>query len=392
MSEPPLIYLIAGEPSGDLLGGRLMIALTALTGGEVRFAGIGGERMAIAGLDSLFPMSELSLMGIAEVLPQVPRLLRRIDQTVAEIRSLRPAVLVTIDAPSFTLRVARRLADDGIPRIHYVAPQVWAWRPGRAARLAGRIDRLMALLPFEPPFFTAHGLDCRYVGHPVLESGADQGDGARFRARHRVPAHAPLMAVLPGSRRSEVTRLLPIFGETVRRLVRGLPDLRIAVATVPGVAAQVAAAVQDWPGHPALVRDESEKHDLFAAADVALAASGTVALELAMARTPTIVAYRFSPLSWIAVKAMIKVRYAALPNIILDRMVVPELLQGDCRPDRLEEALRRLIANRAERTEQRVAADAVIDRLRGDADEAPSRRAARVVLESLRPKALSELS
>ncbi|MEJ0071658.1 MAG: lipid-A-disaccharide synthase, partial [Pseudomonadota bacterium] len=379
---PPLIFLIAGEPSGDQLGGSLMRSLSALTGGRVRFAGIGGEAMQAAGLDSLFPMDELSLMGAAELIPHIPQLIGRIKLTLATIRRLMPAAVVTIDAPAFCLRVGRRIGGLGFPRIHYVAPQVWAWRPGRAKELTRAFDRLLALLPFEPPFFSAHGIDCRFVGHPVIESGAGRGDGAAFRARHAIAADAPVLCVLPGSRRGEVGRLLPIFAETAAQLSARSPGMIAVLPTMPAVAERIAASAADWPLPTLVLRDAAEKFDAFAAADAALAASGTVALELALSRTPAVIAYRLNPLSAFLARRLVRVSHAALPNIIAGRTVMPELLQQDCRPDRLVPAIERLLRDPAARRDQRAAADDVATML-GRGGEPPSRRAAAAVLETI---------
>ena len=382
MTEGPLVFLIAGEPSGDQLGGNLMRNLSTLTDGRARFAGIGGEAMQAAGLASLFPMEELSLMGAAELIPHIPHLIGRIRQTLATIRRLRPAAVVTIDAPAFCLRIGRRVGGLGFPRLHYVAPQAWAWRPGRAKEYRRAFDRLLALLPFEPAFFAGHGLDCRFVGHPAIDGGAGRGDGAAFRARHALAADTTVLCVLPGSRRGEVARLLPTFGAASaelgrrRRLVAVLP-------TVAAVADQVAAGARDWPVPTVIVRGAVEKFDAFAAADAALAASGTVALELALSRTPSVIAYRLNALSAFVARRLVRTPYAALPNIIAGRAVMPELLQADCRPDRLAAALERLLDDPAARHEQQ-AASAEIARQLGIGDETPSRRAALAVLDAIR--------
>ena len=379
LPEPgPLVFLVAGEPSGDVLGGRLMAALRDECDGAIRFAGIGGARMQGEGLESLFPMAELSVMGFAEVLPHVPRLLRRLRQTVAEIEACRPAAVVTIDSPGFTFRVARRARRLGIPLIHYVAPSVWAWKPGRARKIARFLDHLLALLPFEPPYFDRVGLPCTFVGHPVVESAG--GDGDAFRRRHGIPPEAPLICILPGSRRSETARLLPVFGETMARLAGGRPGLRAVVPTLETVAAEVAAAVAAWPLPAVVCHGEDEKTDAFAAADVALAASGTVALELAMAGTPAIIAYRVNPLSaWLA-RRLIRVSFVNLVNLILDRPAVPEFLQQDCRADLLAAAVETLWQDGDARRRQTDAAGEALARL-GLGGPPPSRRAARAVLD-----------
>ena len=219
--EGPLLYLIAGEPSGDLLGGSLMAALKHRTGGQVRFAGVGGPKMIEQGLEPLFPMTELAVFGLAEILPRLRRLMRRGEETVADIARLRPAALVTIDSPGFTLRVAQRVVPLGVPRVHYVAPSVWAWKPERAAKIAKYLTHLLALLPFEPPYFEKEGLPCTFVGHSAIEGPAGRGDGAAFRARHGLAPNRRVIVMLPGSRTGEIDRLLPVFLETLRRLQRG---------------------------------------------------------------------------------------------------------------------------------------------------------------------------
>lgn len=379
-AEAPLVFLVAGEPSGDALGARLMAALKARTGGAVRFAGVGGEAMAAEGLQSLFPMAELSVMGLAEVLPRLPGLARRLGETARAARRLEPAAVVTIDAPDFCFRLARRLKGAGFPLIHYVAPSVWAWRPGRARAIARFLDGLLALLPFEPPYFEREGLACTFVGHPVVECGADKGDGAAFRARYGLGADTPLLCVLPGSRRSETARLLPIFAATVGRLRRRHPDLAVVVPVIGDIAETVAGAVTAWPVPVLVVRDKSEKYDAFAAATAALAASGTVALELALAGAPTVIAYRLNPLTaWLA-RRLLRVRYVSLVNLVLDRPVMPELLQEDCRPERLEEALGGLLGDAAARAVQAEAGREALERL-GYGGASPGERAAAAVLD-----------
>ena len=379
--QPTLIYVIAGEPSGDALGGRLMAALRERSPTPLRFAGIGGERMAEQGLDSLVPLQELAIMGVAEVLPRARRILRRVAETVAEIQRLRPAAVVTIDSSGFTWRVAQRLRGQGerLPLIHYVAPMVWAWRAGRARRMARWYDHLLVLLPFEPPYFTRVGLACTYVGHPVVESGADRGDGAAFRRRHGIPAAAPLLTVLPGSRRGEVGRLLEPFAGALVELARRHPDLRVVVPTTATVAETVSAAVGGWPVPSIVVRSERDKYDAFAASNAALAASGTVALELAMARLPAVVAYRVSPLTAWVVQRMVKIKYMHLLNLILDRAVVPELRQEDVSPARLAAEAERLLSDPAAREAQVAQCQEALHRL-GLGELSPSRQAADEVL------------
>lgn len=378
----PLIYLVAGEPSGDLLGGRLMAALSEETEGAVRFAGIGGEMMTEQGLDSLFPMAELSVMGFTEVVPRIPHILRRVSQTVDDIVRQRPAALITIDSWGFTGRVVRAVQKrcPDIPRIHYVAPMVWAWKEGRARTMARSVDHLLTLLPNEPPYFVRHGLEATHVGHAVIESGAGQGNGAAFRARHGIAATAPLLCVLPGSRHSEVSRLLPLFEETVHRLVLRYPALSVTVPTVETVEAEVRKAVETWKIPRCIVRGREEKYDAFAASDAALAASGTIALELAMAEVPMLIAYKVSPVSAFLARRFLKIRYACLINLLLQAPVVPELLQENCTPENLADGIDRLLSDSGERERQKQACREAMKKL-GYEDVLPSRRAAAVVLE-----------
>lgn len=380
----PLIYLVAGEPSGDLLGGRLMAALKAATGGHVRFSGVGGQAMVAEGLISQFPLSDLAVMGIIEVLPHAPRIFRRVRETVEAVKSLRPDAVVTIDAPAFAFRVGKKLKGAGIPLIHYVAPSVWAWRPRRARMIARFLDHLLVFLPFEPPYFTREGLAATFVGHPAVE--APKGDGAAFRARHGIPATAPVLVMLPGSRRGEVKRLLPVFCETLTALAERYPDLRVVVPTVPNVETDVRSGLADFPT-PVVVVGAAEKYDAFAAADLSLAASGTVVLELAVAGVPTVMAYRVAPLSaWVA-KRMVKVRYATLVNLVLNRDVVPEMIQERCTPGLLATVLMKLLESEEARSLQRAAFAEVVCALTPEGAW-PSERAADVVLKIVRGAAV----
>jgi lipid-A-disaccharide synthase len=374
----PLIYLIAGEQSGDVIGARLMHAITARRP-DIAFAGIGGAAMAQGGMASLFPMQDLALMGLLEVLPRLRLLQAHLRETVADITTRRPDVVVTIDSPGFTLRVLRRIAPLGIRRAHYVAPQVWAWREGRVKHYPGLWDRLLCLLPFEPAYFARHGLPAVFVGHPVLESGADIGHAASFRARHGMGEDARSLIVMPGSRRSEVSRLLPLLGRTLRLLPA---DLIPVVPIAAPVADAVRAGTADWPISPVLVTETADKHDSFAAASVALTKSGTSTLELAMAGLPMVVTYRVNPLTAAIARRLVKVPYASLLNIIPGQPVIPELIQGDATPDRLAAELLPLLTDPARAETQRAASRAVLDSLRPPSG-LPSEAAAAAVLDLL---------
>lgn len=378
-----LVYLIAGEPSGDLLGGRLMAALKDKLGAGVTFAGIGGETMTAQGLNSLFPMSELSVMGLVEVLPRIPRILKRVGETISDIETRRPDALITIDSWGFNGRIHKGLKARGVPvpRIHYVAPMVWAWKSGRTKTLARVLDLLLTLLPNEPEWFEKEGLRTLHVGHPVIEGAASKGDGAAFRARHGFPSGRKLLCVLPGSRHSETAKLLGPFGGTMELLAKRFPDLAVVVPTVETVAEEVSQAVRSWP-LPTLVVRGPEKYDAFAACDAALAASGTVALELAMAGLPVVITYRVSKLSaFIATRFLgLKLKFVTLVNILVDRRVMPELLQDDCRPDKLAAAVESLLTDSVVREQQRAGAREALEKL-GLGGESPSRRAAEAIIE-----------
>lgn len=341
-----LIYLIAGEASGDALGARLIAALRARDP-SLTFAGIGGDRMAEQGLASLFPMRELALMGLIEVLPNIRRLARRLNETSADIAARRPAVIVTIDSPGFALRVAERIRPLGIPLINYVAPQVWAWRPGRVAKIRQRVDRVLCLLPFEPVIFESAGIPATFVGHPVLESGADTGDAARFRAVHGLRDDERVLLVMPGSRRVEVRRLLPIFGAALRLLTDRVPGLRPVIPVSPVVAEAVRAATADWPARPILAEDLPTKHDAFAAASAGLIKSGTSSLEMAVAGVPHLIAYRVNPITAAIVRRLVRVPYASLVNLLAEREVVPEYLQERATPEALARAMTTLLTDAA---------------------------------------------
>jgi lipid-A-disaccharide synthase len=376
-----LVYLVAGEHSGDVLGARLMAALKQARPG-LRFAGVGGPRMIAEGLESLFPMHELAVMGLLEVLPRLARLRRLLAATVADVAAKRPAVLVTIDSPGFTLRLLKGVRGTGVKRVHYVAPQVWAWRERRVRAFPDLWERLLCLLPFEVAFFAGHGLPASFVGHPVLESGADQGDAARFRARHDIAAGAPVLVLMPGSRRSEVPRLLPVYGRTLDLLVRTVPGLVPVVPVAAAVAEAVHQAAAGWPVRPVIVTEAADKHDAYAAAAAALTKSGTSTLELALAGVPMAVTYRVNPITAMIARRMIRVPYVAMVNLLAGRAVVPELLQQDCTPERLADTVRRLLTEPDVASAQRRAFHEVIASLAPPAGP-PSAAAARAVLETM---------
>jgi len=381
------VFVIAGEPSGDRLGAALMQGLAALRP-DVTFAGVGGEQMTAAGLHSLFPMDELSVMGLAEILPRYAQLRRRLRQTVEAVLAEAPDVLIGIDSPGFCLRVARAVRRvRHIRTVQYVAPSVWAWRPGRARKMAAHVDQVLALLPFEPPLMEAAGMRCDFVGHPVVaEPRASAEEVAAFRRRHGLDG-APLLLALPGSRQGEVSRLSPVFGAALARLAAARPDLRVVVPAAAPVAGAVVGAVASWPGAPVVLDPRGqdldvaarEKRAAFAAADVALAASGTVSLELAAARTPMAIAYDMNWMSWQILSRLLRVDTVTLVNLVTGTRVVPEFLGPACRPGPIAAALEGVLAAPEA---QRAALEATM-RILGEGGAPPGLRAARAVLDGL---------
>ncbi|MFN6956547.1 MAG: lipid-A-disaccharide synthase [Acetobacteraceae bacterium] len=379
------VHIVAGEASGDILGARLVAALRRARP-DLTFTGIGGPAMAAEGIASPFPISDLALMGFAEVVPKLALLSRRMAEALAQVEAARPAVVVTVDSPGFTLRLAKRIKPLGIPIIHYVAPQVWAWREGRVRKIARLVDRLLCLLPFEPEIFRAAGLDARFVGHPVLEAGAEAGDAARFAARHGLgPGETPLI-VMPGSRGGEIRRLLPVFGAAVERVAASRPGLRPVIPLAPAVAGAVAEAVRGWPGRPILLPDAADKPDAYAAARAAggagLIKSGTSSLEVAAGGVPMVVAYRVNPITAAIARRLIRVRFASLVNILADEAVIPEYIQDRCTPPLLADALSALLSGPAARDAQATRFAALLAALRPP-EGTPSAAAAAAVLELL---------
>ena len=381
------VFIIAGEPSGDRLGGALMASFKTLRA-DIVFEGIGGSVMAAQGLESRFDMSELSVMGIAEILPKYRSLMARIDATAEAIIVAAPDVMITIDSPDFCLRVAKRVkARSKIRTVHYVAPTVWAWRPGRAKKMARYIDHVLALFPFEPPLMREVGIACDFVGHPVVaEPVATEADAVAFRQEFKI-GDAPLALVLPGSRRSEVARLSGVFGESVALLARAHRDLRVVIPAAGAVADAVVAATLDWKVRPIILdprtvsydQAQSQKRAAFRAANVALAASGTVSLELAASATPMVIAYKMHWLSFRVIKAMALVDTVTLVNLVSDTRVVPEFLGPDCVAEKIANGLREVMAEPQAQT----AAMALTMLRLGKGGEAPSLRAARAIMQRL---------
>lgn len=382
------VFIIAGEVSGDKLGGALMAGLKQLCP-DIEFQGVGGEQMQAHGLTSRFDMNELSVMGLAEVLPKYRHLKRRIRETAQAVLDTQPDVMITIDSPDFSLRVAKLVkAESNIRCVHYVAPSVWAWRPGRAVKMAKVIDHVLALLPFEPPYMEAVGMECDFVGHPVAgEPVASDTEAAAFRVQHGLQNAAPLLLVLPGSRRGEVCRLAPTLGAALQPLWASHPDMQIVVPAAGPVAELVQEQTKDWPIQPLILdprgRDldevQVEKRAAFKAADYAIAVSGTVALELAASNTPMVSAYDLNWLSRQIIRRMVTIDTGNLINLVSDTRHVPELVGADCQPELIAQGLQSLMDNPQP---QRDAMTLTMKRL-GQGGENPGLRAARAVLERM---------
>jgi len=376
------VMLVCGEPSGDALGAQLMAGLKQLAGDRVRFSGVGGLAMAREGFQSLYPLDATAVMGLREVVPAIPKILKRVNQAVDFAVRTKPDAVVVIDSPDFTHRVAQGIkqTDPSIRTVDYVAPQVWASRAYRARKMAHYFDLVLALFPFEVPFFEQYGLRAAFVGHPVIERAAKVQGGEALRSRLGIAPDSPLLALLPGSRTSEVRFILPVFREAVRNLAGKIPELVTVLPTVPHVAAKVRAATADWPTPLHIVEGEADKYAAFETADVALAASGTVTAELALAHTPMVVGYKVGGLTFFLSKFLMTVTHITLINILLEREAVPEFLQSRCTPEYLACAVEHLFRDKAAR-EAQVEAMRDFGRRLGEGDEAPSLRAARVLLE-----------
>ncbi|SRR5579885_2945468 len=382
-TDRPLTFmLVCGEPSGDQLGAQLMSALRTLGGSRIHIVGVGGTAMAAQGLQSLFPLDATAVMGLREVVPRIPAILARVRQAADYALNVRPDAVVLIDSPDFTHRIARRIKRlaPSIRTVNYVAPQVWATRAYRARKMAGYFDLVLALLPFEAPFFEKHGLHSVFVGHPVIERAALMKGGDALRTRLGIAADAPLLAVLPGSRASEIRFILPEFRAAVAQIALRIPGLVTLMPVVPHMAARVRAQTAGWPTPLHIVESEPDKFAAFDAADAALAASGTVTTELALARTPMVVGYKLGWLTYALIRPFVRVPYVTLVNLLLGREAVPELIQGRCAPKPLADAVIALLTDSNIRERQTADLAEAVHRL-GQGAEAPSRRAARALLD-----------
>ena len=378
------IFLIATEESGDRLGANLMKVLRQRLGGAVQFEGVGGQSMAREGLASLFPIEELSIIGLAAVAKQLPKILRLIRETTQAVTQASPDILVIIDSPDFTHRVARRVRarDPSIPIVDYVSPSVWAWRSGRARAMCRYVDHVLALLPFEPEEYRRlRGPPCSYVGHPLIEQiGTLRPSPGEQKRRDEAP---PVLLVLPGSRRSEIRHHMAVFGETLGRLRDEGVAFELILPTMPHLLEAVDEGIKRWKVAPRVVVGEQEKRAAFRIARAALAKSGTVTLELALAGVPMVTAYRTGAVeAWIVLRA-INVKSVILANLVVGENVVPEFLQQDCTPEKLAPPLREVLDDSPLRRRQ-VEAFAGIDNIMSTGNQPPGVRAADIVLATLR--------
>jgi lipid-A-disaccharide synthase len=378
------VFLIATEESGDRLGANLMKVLRQRLGGAVRFEGVGGQSMAREGMVSLFPIEKLSIMGLAAVAKQLPKILRHIRETADAVTQASPDILVIVDSPDFTHRVARRVRarDPSIPIVDYVSPSVWAWRPSRARAMRVYVDHVLALLPFEPDAYRRlHGPPCSYVGHPLIEQTAQLRPGPDEQKRRREPP--PVLLVLPGSRRSEISHHMAVFGETLGRLAAEGVAFEPVLPTMPHLQDAVADGLKSWKVVPRIVVGEQEKRAAFRIAHAAFAKSGTATLELAIAGVPMVAAYRAGAVEASIMRRMIRSSSVILANLVIGENVVPEFIQQDCTPEKLLPALREILSDSPLRRRQ-IAAFAKIDAIMSTGNQPPSARAADIVLATMR--------
>ena len=377
------VFIIAGEHSGDALGGRLMSEINNKTHGNVRYLGVGGEKMSDAGLVSQFALEEVAVMGPMSILPHIPRIVRRVYQTVDAALAADPDVVVIIDSPEFTHPIAKRIRRKrpGIPVVNYVSPSVWAWRPGRAKRMRPYVDHILALLPFEPE---AHqrlgGPACSYVGHPLIERKAwlDALDPAPLALSLRLDGTTPVVVLLPGSRKSEVGRLFATFRKAIDLVSAWERAPTLIIPTVPSVRPLIEAEIANWPAKVHLIEGEDDKFRAFKLADAALAASGTVTLELALAGTPAVTGYRVDRLA-AQLKFLLKTPSIVLANLIAGQNIYPELIQERCTPVLLARALAPLLSDTPQRRAQKQGLTQ-ITRMMSTPGTTPSRKAAEIVL------------
>lgn len=340
--KAPHIYLVAGEASGDILGSRLIKALKEKSPHCI-ISGIGGALMAQQGLHSLFPLQELSIMGILEVFPHIPRILKRLNDTEQDILLKKPDIVVTIDAKGFSFRLAKRLKKYGFPLVHYTAPSVWAWRPKRAQQIARFLDHLLVLFPFEPPYFEEVGLPTTFVGHPLIEEKFDTSKSTILRKKFSLEKDEKLICLLPGSRTREIYSLLPIFIEALQQFTHKIKNFHVIIPTLPHFEAYIRQEMEKTNLKFSLITDEREKYQAMIASDAAIAASGTVTLELGLTQTPFLIAYKVNPLTALILKRLMRIPYVCMVNILLNKPLIGEFIQKNCRPNLISDHLYKIL-------------------------------------------------
>ena len=376
------VYFVTGEPSGDLLASSLMRAIKKKVP-DVEFYGIGGETMRSQSFTSLFNMAELTVMGFFEVLPRLPLILKRLKQTVEHIETIQPDIIITVDSWGFVSSLLTKLKKKkiNIPKLHYVAPQVWAWKKGRAKNVAKLTDRLMTLLPYEPAYFEKYGLKCDFVGHPVTENRVEDISNEGFRETYNIPENAVIYTVLPGSRNSEVKKLIPIFKKSVELLSKKIDNIFIVIPTVETVIEEVSKEFHNKDIPCCIITGREERYAAFKSSIGAISASGTVSLELASCKTPHLIAYTFNPLTNFLADIFVKVKYANLINILMNKEVIPEFLLDKCKPE--------LIAAKAYELTDKLTAEKMVNEATEGLQKLrlpnilPSERAAEIVLEMI---------
>ncbi|MEZ5691854.1 MAG: lipid-A-disaccharide synthase [Rickettsiales bacterium] len=382
--KPLVIYMMAGEPSGDFLGAQLIKSLRANSQREILFYGIGGKKMEAEGLKSIFPYHELSIMGIFEIIPNIFRILAHISSTVADIIIKQPDMVITIDSPGFCFRVVEKLRKENFKSrfIHYVAPTVWAYKPERAKKCKALFDHILLLLPFEAPYFEKVGLNYTFVGHPIICESLT-GDNERFRQKYEIPQQTILISLLPGSRENEIKRHMPIFTKAIAILANKYPDIALTMSVPEHVKPLLGKYLNDCPFRIIMTVDEQDKQDAFAASDFAFVKSGTVSLEVAKAGTPMLISYKMNSLSVWWLKRYIKIKYVNLINIILNKEVIPEILQEQATPIALASCADNILSNPELMKRQRNHMSTAIKRLIPENNEKPSDIAAQNILGTL---------
>ncbi|MEM9468967.1 MAG: lipid-A-disaccharide synthase [Pseudomonadota bacterium] len=372
------IYFVAGEDSGDFLGSQLMNALKTKQP-DIEFYGVGGELMQGQGIQSLFPMKELSVMGVFEILPRVPHFIKRINQTVADIQSKKPDMVITIDAPDFSFRVQKKLRKlmgaEAPQLVHYVAPTVWAWRPKRAKKIATFLDHILCLFPFEPPYFEKEGLKAYAVGHPMVESGLLEAEPLCIQGSKK-------LGLFFGSRQGEIKRISPIICEALEGIIHEQPDIELIIPTLPHLKEQIEEILSPFDVSKHIQTETDQKWSVFKSCDAAIAVSGTVGLELAACNIPHLIAYRVNAFTGIIGRLLIKTPYAHLANIILNKPIVPEFIQENCRADLIVKEALSLLQDNTKRSFQIDEFEKVRLEITGPKGQSPSQVAADYLLST----------